>query len=80
MTGTSPQQLPNRKSAPEWRKKGFEKKWLKNIAHLVSGSSGNAILMLVSTTIAARTLGPAAYGVLALVLTVGRLSERLLAL
>jgi O-antigen/teichoic acid export membrane protein len=63
---------------PEWRKKGFEKAWLKNIGHLVSGSSGNALLMLVSTTIAARTLGPAAYGVLALVLTVGRLSERLL--
>lgn len=61
-----------------WQKKGFEKGWLKNILHLVSGSSGNAILMLISTTIAARTLGPAAYGVLALVLTVGRLSERLL--
>ena len=64
--------------SPEWREKGFERKLLKNIGHLVSGSSGNAILMLVSTTIAARTLGPAAYGVLALVLTVGRLSERLL--
>lgn len=62
----------------DWQKKGFEKGWLKNILHLVSGSSGNAILMLISTTIAARTLGPAAYGVLALVLTVGRLSERLL--
>ena len=63
---------------PAWRKKGFEKGWLKSILHLVSGSAGNAILMLISTTIAARTLGPAAYGVLALVLTVGRLSERLL--
>lgn len=62
----------------DWQKKGFEKGWLKNILHLVSGSSGNAILMLISTTIAARTLGPATYGVLALVLTVGRLSERLL--
>jgi O-antigen/teichoic acid export membrane protein len=74
MTGTS----QAAEATPEWRKKGFERKWLKNIGHLVSGSSGNAILMLVSTTIAARTLGPAAYGVLALVLTVGRLSERLL--
>jgi O-antigen/teichoic acid export membrane protein len=78
MTGTSSAAATEPESAPEWRKKGFEKKWLKNIAHLVSGSSGNAVLMLVSTTIAARTLGPAAYGVLALVLTVGRLSERLL--
>jgi O-antigen/teichoic acid export membrane protein len=65
-------------AAPDKGKRGVEKGWLKNILHLVSGSSGNAILMLVSTTIAARTLGPAAYGVLALVLTVGRLSERLL--
>jgi O-antigen/teichoic acid export membrane protein len=65
-------------ATPAWRKKGFEKGWLKSILHLVSGSSGNAVLMLVSTTIAARSLGPAAYGVLALVLTVGRLSERLL--
>ena len=65
-------------SEPAWRKKGFERNWLKNIAHLVSGSSGNAMLMLASTIIAARTLGPAAYGALALILTVGRLSERLL--
>ncbi len=68
----------NADATHDWQKKGFEKGWLKNILHLVSGSSGNAILMLISTTIAARTLGPAAYGVLALVLTVGRLSERLL--
>lgn len=64
--------------APAPHGKGLEKGWLKNIAHLVSGNSFNAILMLVSTTIAARSLGPAAYGALALVLTVGRLSERLL--
>ena len=62
----------------EWRKAGFVKSRLRSIAHLVSGNSANAIIMLVSTTIAARSLGPAAYGILALVLTVGRLSERLL--
>lgn len=67
-----------REASPVRLKKGIEKGWLRNIAHLVSGNSVNAILMLVSTTIAARTLGPATYGVLALVLTVGRLSERLL--
>ncbi|WP_428630648.1 lipopolysaccharide biosynthesis protein [Sphingopyxis sp.] len=65
-------------AVPAQAKTGIEKGWLKNIAHLVSGSSVNAILMLVSTTIAARTLGPATYGALALILTVGRLSERLL--
>lgn len=62
----------------EWSKQGFVKSRLRSIAHLVSGNSANAIIMLVSTTIAARSLGPAAYGILALVLTVGRLSERLL--
>lgn len=75
---TSRVETPHDDTTASWKKKGFEKGWLKNILHLVSGSSGNALLMLVSTTIAARSLGPAAYGVLALVLTVGRLSERLL--
>jgi len=75
---TSQVETPHDDTTASWKKKGFEKGWLKNILHLVSGSSGNALLMLVSTTIAARSLGPAAYGVLALVLTVGRLSERLL--
>jgi O-antigen/teichoic acid export membrane protein len=79
MTGTSNAiESAGADSQPAWRRKGFSRGWLKNIGHLVSGSSGNAILMLIGTTIAARTLGPAAYGVLALVLTVGRLSERLL--
>lgn len=75
---TSQVETPHDDTTASWKKKGFEKGWLKNVLHLVSGSSGNAVLMLVSTTIAARSLGPAAYGVLALVLTVGRLSERLL--
>jgi O-antigen/teichoic acid export membrane protein len=79
MTQATPQvETPQDDTTASWHKKGFEKGWLKSILHLVSGSSGNAVLMLVSTTIAARSLGPAAYGVLALVLTVGRLSERLL--
>lgn len=62
----------------EWLNPGFVRSRLRSIAHLVSGNSANAIIMLVSTTIAARSLGPAAYGILALVLTVGRLCERLL--
>jgi O-antigen/teichoic acid export membrane protein len=51
---------------------------LVSIVHLISGNGANAAIMLVSTTFAARALGPTAYGVLALVLTIGRLSERLL--
>jgi O-antigen/teichoic acid export membrane protein len=51
---------------------------LYSIAHMLSGSGANAVIMAISTMIAARALGPAAYGILALVLTIGRLSERLL--
>lgn len=51
---------------------------LTSIAHLLTGSTANALIMFVSTTISARALGPATYGIFALVLTIGRLSERLL--
>ena len=50
---------------------------LKSIAHLFAGNWSNTLLMLVGTTIAARALGAEIYGVFALVLTVGRLCERL---
>ena len=49
-----------------------------SIGHLISGNGANAVIMAVSTIIAARTLGPAAYGTLALILTIGRVSERVL--
>ncbi|MEL7197055.1 MAG: oligosaccharide flippase family protein [Pseudomonadota bacterium] len=51
---------------------------LGSIAHLLTGSIAVAGLMAVSTVIAARALGPEAYGVLAIVLTIGRICERLL--
>lgn len=49
---------------------------LKSIGHLVTGNAMNALMMLASTTIAARTLGAESYGVLALILTIGRFTER----
>ena len=61
----------------KWRKSSFIKSRLIAIAHLLSGNATNALIMLISTTIAARSLGAQAYGVLALVLTIGRISERL---
>lgn len=61
-----------------WAKSEVLRPRLYSIAHLLSGSGANAVIMAVSTMIAARTLGPQAYGILALVLTIGRLSERLL--
>ncbi|WP_372732974.1 lipopolysaccharide biosynthesis protein [Novosphingobium sp.] len=61
-----------------WAKSEVLRPRLYSIAHLLSGSGANAVIMAVSTMIAARALGPGAYGILALVLTIGRLSERLL--
>ncbi|RPF71176.1 lipopolysaccharide biosynthesis protein [Aurantiacibacter spongiae] len=47
------------------------------IGHLLSGNFMNALIVLVSTAIAARALGPAVYGVMVIVLSFGRLIERL---
>lgn len=62
----------------KWQNSQVLRPRLFSIAHLLSGSGANAVIMAISTAIAARTLGPQAYGILALVLTIGRLSERLL--
>jgi O-antigen/teichoic acid export membrane protein len=51
---------------------------LASIGHMLTGSFANAVLMLIGTMIAARSLGPGNYGVFALVLTIGRFSERIL--
>lgn len=48
-----------------------------NIGHLTTGNFTNAGIMLVSTGIAARALGPADYGVLILTLSFGRMIERI---
>lgn len=49
-----------------------------SLGHLLSGSMGGAILMLVTLGIAARALGPRDFGTFAIVLTVARTCERLL--
>ena len=49
-----------------------------SIAHLFSGTIAVTGLMALSTIIAARALGPEMYGVLALVITMGRICERLI--
>ncbi|WP_435418771.1 lipopolysaccharide biosynthesis protein [Parerythrobacter aurantius] len=51
---------------------------LGSILHLLSGNMAVAVLMAASTAIAARALGPESYGVLALILTTGRIFERLI--
>ncbi|MEM7666572.1 MAG: lipopolysaccharide biosynthesis protein [Pseudomonadota bacterium] len=51
---------------------------LGSIMHLLSGSMAVAVVMALSTVVAARALGAEAFGVLALVLTIGRICERLI--
>lgn len=48
-----------------------------NIGHLTTGNFANAGIMLVSTGIAARALGPTDYGILILALSFGRTIERI---
>jgi O-antigen/teichoic acid export membrane protein len=49
---------------------------LVNIGHLLSGNAFSTILALVSLSMAMRVLGPAQYGILALVVSYGRLIDR----
>jgi O-antigen/teichoic acid export membrane protein len=49
-----------------------------SILHLISGNVGDAVIMLAGLSIAARALGSADFGTMAIVLTIGRLCERLL--
>lgn len=49
-----------------------------SVFHLLTGNFGVALTMLASTAVAARTLGPADFGALALVLAIGRVCERIL--
>ena len=51
---------------------------LGSIMHLLTGSVAVAVVMALSTIVAARALGPQAFGIFALVLTVGRICERLI--
>lgn len=49
-----------------------------SVLHLISGSFGTALLMFGSVSIAARALGAESFGVMVLILAIGRVSERLL--
>lgn len=47
-----------------------------SIGHLLTGSFAVSAVMALSTVVAAKALGPVAYGTLALVLTIGRICEK----
>src|ERR1700761_2916698 len=48
------------------------------VGHLLSGNFLNAAIMLVSTAIAARSLGPSVYGIMVMVLSYNRVVERIM--
>lgn len=59
------------------RGRAILKSRLASILHLISGNVGNALIMLAGLTIATRALGTVDFGTMALVLTIGRVCERL---
>ncbi|MEE4201436.1 lipopolysaccharide biosynthesis protein [Erythrobacter sp.] len=65
-------------AAPLRGNRGVIMSRLGSIAHLMTGSFAVAAVMALSTVVAARALGPEAYGILAIVLTIGRICERLI--
>lgn len=50
---------------------------IESVAHLITGNIGNAIVMIGSIALATRALGASDFGVLAMVLAVGRVCERI---
>ena len=50
---------------------------IESVLHLMTGSVGNAIVMIGSLALATRALGPEAFGVMAMTLAVGRVCERI---
>ena len=50
---------------------------VESVMHLMTGSVGNAVVMIGSIALATRALGPEAFGILAMTLAVGRVCERI---
>ena len=73
MAGT---RMASRDTLMGWSRSELLRSRLGSILHLLTGSIAVAALMALSTVVAARALGPQAYGILALVLTIGRIAER----
>jgi len=57
--------------------KALRHRRIRAVGHLLTGTSATVVLSLFSIALAARGLGPERYGVLALILTLGQASERL---
>ncbi len=62
---------------PEPREKSLLQSRIESVLHLMTGSIGNAVVMIGSLALATRALGPEAFGVMAMTLAVGRVCERI---
>ncbi|MWV27574.1 lipopolysaccharide biosynthesis protein [Aurantiacibacter rhizosphaerae] len=63
-------------TSPQAGGKSVLRKRIESVLHLMTGSFGNAVIMIGSLALATRALGPEAFGVLAMTLAVGRVCER----
>ncbi|MDF2637194.1 MAG: hypothetical protein K0R64_178 [Novosphingobium lindaniclasticum] len=61
-----------------WRGSEMLRPHLVNIGHLLSGNFGGVMIMMASLAIATRALGQEQFGILAVILTIGRVCERLI--
>lgn len=61
-----------------WRDSDLVRPRLISIVHLLSGSLANMLLMMLSLAIATQTLGLQEFGVMVVVLAIGRVCERLI--
>ena len=64
-------------TAPGPSAKSVLRSRIESVMHLMTGSIGNAVVMIGSIAFATRALGPEAFGVLAMTLAVGRVCERI---
>ncbi|MBX7483368.1 lipopolysaccharide biosynthesis protein [Qipengyuania qiaonensis] len=62
---------------PDAAAKSVLRSRIESVLHLMTGSVGNAFVMIGSIAFATRALGPEAFGILAMTLAVGRVCERI---
>ena len=67
-----------RRVRAQWRASALIRPRLISIAHLLSGSLGNVMLMMGSLALATRALHQQEFGIMVIVLAIGRVSERLI--
>lgn len=76
-TVSAPASLLTRALA-RWRGSAFVRSRVISILHLLSGNFGGVVIMMASLAIATHALGQTEFGIMAVVLSIGRVCERML--